>query len=246
MHFFDADLITIRARLAEMGGLAEEQLARALEAVASRDARLAQDVVARDAEIDRREMALEELSIRTLALRHPVARDLRETIAALKIASTIERIGDLAKSVARRAIGLSGAERQRTEASILRMGALAQAQLSEVLDAYAMRDAVAALAVWRRDVEIDELYNSLFRELVSEMSQQPRLVSTGAQLMFIAKNIERIGDHSTFIAEMTYFVVNGEALSDDRPKGDPMFPLIDLETDVEAAPLPGASRGRRV
>lgn len=226
---FDSDLQTLRARLLEMGGLAESQLSNALDAVRRRDLPLASEVVGRDAELDQREVSLEEMALRTLALRTPLAQDLRETIAALKIASTLERIGDLAKNIARRVRGLSNVTQPRISAGILRMGQLAQAQLAEVLDAYAARDTVAAVAVWRRDVEVDELYNSLFRDLVTHMTHEPGMVSQGAQLMFVAKNIERIGDHTTFIAEMTYYVVIGQPLGDDRPKGDPMFAVLDPE-----------------
>ncbi|MEO1329168.1 MAG: phosphate signaling complex protein PhoU [Pseudomonadota bacterium] len=227
---FDADLQSLRARLLEMGGLAESQLSKALDAVRRRDLPLATEVVTADAELDAREVWLEEMAIRTLALRTPLAQDLRETIAALKIASTLERIGDLAKNIARRVRGLSSVEAPRVSNGILRMGQLAQAQLAEVLDAYGARDTVAAVEVWRRDVEIDELYNSLFRDLVTQMTLEPAMVSQGAQLMFVAKNLERIGDHTTFIAEMTYYVVIGQPLGDDRPKGDPMFTVPDLDS----------------
>ena len=224
---FDADLLTLRARLSEMGGLAEEQLALSLDAVRRRDRPLAHRVVEGDVELDRREVALEELAVRTLALRQPLAQDLRETIAALKIASTLERIGDLAKNIARRSTSLTYGERPRVDASILRMGQLAQGQLSEALDAYGARDTAASVMIWRRDIEIDELYNSLFRELIAQMTQDPKMVGHCAQLLFIAKNLERIGDHTTFIAEMTYYVVIGQPLGDDRPKGDPLFPMLD-------------------
>lgn len=226
---FDSDLQALRARLLEMGGLAERQLARAIDAVRRRDLPLASQVVADDAELDSREVALEEMALRTLALRTPLAQDLRETIAALKIASTVERIGDLAKNVARRVRSLNEHAPPRVKSGILRMGQLAQTQFAEVLDAYAERDTVAAIAVWRRDVDIDELYNSVFRDLVAQMTHEPSLVSQGAQLMFVAKNLERIGDHTTFIAEMTYYVVIGQPLGDERPKGDPLFAIPDPE-----------------
>ena len=223
----DADLLVLRARVSEMGGLAEEQLSRALDAVRRRDLPLARSIVAADAELDRRERALEELSIRTLALRQPLAQDLRETIAALKIASTLERIGDLAKSVARRAAVLAERRPSRIETGVLRLGQLAQTQLADVLDAYGARDTPAALEIWRRDIGLDELHNSLMRDLLAEMSHEPHQLNQNVQLMFIAKNIERVGDHATFIAEMTYYVVTGHPIVDQRPKGDPLFPLPD-------------------
>ncbi len=224
---FENDLQTLRARLAEMGGFAEEQLEKALEAVSARDPALARRVVERDAELDRREVTVEELALRTLAFRQPLAQDLRETVAALKIASTLERIGDLAKNIARRVPALLEGALPRVDAGIVRMGRLAQSQLAACLDAYSAQDAVAAKAVWSRDVELDELYNSLFRDLITLMTQSPRLVSQGAQLMFLAKNLERIGDHTTFVAEMTYYVAVGAPLADDRPKGEPLIPLYD-------------------
>ena len=213
---FESDLNTLRARLAEMGGFAEEQLAMALAATSRRDKAAASRVVMRDAELDRREIEVEELALRTLAFRQPLAQDLRETVAALKIASTLERIGDLAKNIARRAPALMGDERPRVEVGIARMGRLAQAQLADCLDAYGAQDSAKAEDVWRRDVEIDELYNSIFRDLIALMTKSPRLVNQGAHLMFLAKNLERIGDHTTFVAEMTYYVVVGEPLADDR------------------------------
>ena len=233
---FDADLSALRSRLSEMGGLAEEQLAFALDAVQRRDIGLARRVIEADVELDRRENELEELAVRTLALRQPMAQDLRETIAVLKIASTLERIGDLAKNIARRISALTPDDRRQIDAGIIRMGQLAQGQLTDALDAYGGRDTAASVALWRRDIEIDELYNSLFRSLISQMTQDPKLVSHGAQLLFIAKNLERVGDHTTFIAEMTYYVVIGQPLGDDRPKGDPLFPLPDAHPVKEYDP----------
>lgn len=229
---FESDLQTLRTRLLELGGMAEEQLADALDAVARRDLPKARRVVSGDAELDRREAAIEEMAVRTLALRQPLAQGLRETIAALKIASALERIGDLAKSVARRTGALTPNDLQHVESGILNMGRLCRAQLTDALDAYSGRDTVAAREVWRGDVEIDELHNSLFRELLSSMSREPRVVEQGAQLMFIAKNLERIGDHTTLIAEMTHFVVVGEPLVDKRPKGEPIDTLKQFEEDV--------------
>lgn len=228
---FENDLQTLRAQLAEMGGFAEEQLDKALTALHRRDPALARAVVEQDAELDRREGVVEELALRTLAFRQPLAQDLRETVAALKISSTLERIGDLAKNIARRVPALLGERSARIDAGLERMGKLAQAQLAHVLDAYSALDAEAAKAVWMRDVELDELYNSLFRELITQMTQSPRLVSQGAQMMFLAKNLERIGDHTTFVAEMTYYVVVGAPLADDRPKGEPLIPLYGDEED---------------
>lgn len=232
---FDTDLQVLRARLAEMGGIAEEQLGLALAAAASRDPRLARKVVEQDVEIDRREISVEELALRTLAFRQPLAQDLRETVAALKISTTLERVGDLAKNIARRVPALIGEDMPRIDAGIQRMGRLAQSQLADALDAYSAQNTHAARSLWARDVELDELYNSLFRDLIAQMTQSPSLVSQGAQFMFVAKNLERIGDHTTFIAEMTYYIAVGEPLADDRPKGEPLIPLFDESEESVAS-----------
>lgn len=228
---FDSDLASLRARLAEMGGLAEEQLAGAIDAVRRRDLPLARQVAEADAALDRQEAEIEEVALRMLALRQPLAQELRETVAALKVATALERVGDLAKNIARRAESLSDHHRPKAETSIIRMGQLAQQQLSDALDAYGARDTNAALDVWRRDIVIDELHNSVFHDLIVQMTREPKLVSQGAQLLFVAKNLERVGDHTTFIAEMTYYVAMGRALKDQRPKGDPLYPILDPEDD---------------
>jgi phosphate transport system protein len=226
---FDTDLQRLQSKISEMGGLAEELLSHALEAVQRRDSDLASAVVQRDKALDRMEADLEQLAIRTLALRQPVAQDLRETIAALKIASTLERIGDLSKNIARRAQFLSRNQPIRLAAPVVRMGRQTLVQLTEVLDAYTARDTALAVSVWRRDVEIDEIYNSLFRELITYMMEDSRTITMCSQLMFVAKNLERIGDHTTFIAEMAYYVVEGERLGDERPKGDPVDTMLDFD-----------------
>jgi phosphate transport system protein len=226
---FDADLQRLSTRISEMGGLAEELLSHALEAVQRRDAELAAAVVERDKALDRMEAELEQLTIRTLALRQPLAQDLRETIAALKVASTLERIGDLAKNIARRSQFLTRAQPIRLAAPVVRMGRQTLVHLTEALDAYTARDTALAVSVWRRDVEIDEIYNSLFRELITYMMEDSRTIGLCSQLMFVAKNLERIGDHTTFIAEMAYYVVEGEPLGDDRPKGEPLDATMDFD-----------------
>jgi len=222
---FDTELEGISARISEMGGLAEEQLTQALEAVRTRDSQLAEEVIGADQRLDGLEMKLEETAIQTLALRQPVASDLREIVAALKIASTLERIGDLAKNIARRAKYLNERQPLKVSTSILRMGRQTQVLVAEVLDAYTARDTALAVSVWKRDIEIDEIYNSLFRELITYMMEDPRVIGLCSQLLFIAKNLERIGDHATFIAEMTYFVAEGTPLGDNRPKGEPVGEL---------------------
>jgi phosphate transport system protein len=218
---FDEELVQIQARLSEMGGLSEELLARALESMQGRDAALGRSVIERDAVLDAMEIGVEESAVKLIAQRQPVASDLRVLIAAMKIASTLERIGDLAKNIAKRAIPLSSARPIRPTASIVRMGRQTLTQLSDVLNAHAARDVDLAVQIWNQDIELDEMYNAIFREVVTYMVEDSRLIGAGAQLMFIAKNLERIGDHSTHIAEMVYYIATGKSLGDDRPKGEP-------------------------
>jgi phosphate transport system protein len=218
---FDEDLIQVQAKISEMGGLCEELLAAALESVQNRDPAMARSVIERDRLLDAMEIAIEESVVRVIALRQPVAADLRVLIAAMKIASTLERIGDLAKNIAKRAIPLSAARPVKLTGSIVRMGRQTLTQLSDVLNAHASRDVDLAVQIWNQDVEIDEMYNAIFREVVTYMVEDSRLIGVGAELMFIAKNLERIGDHATLISEMVYYIVKGENLGDDRPKGEP-------------------------
>ena len=219
---FDEDLTQIQAKISEMGGLAEEVLANALKSVQTRDANLARQVIERDKAIDAMEHVVEEKVVRVIALRQPVAMDLRVLIAAMKISATLERIGDLGKNIAKRAIPLSSEQPLKLTSSIVRMGREALNQLSDVLNAHASRDVDLAVQIWNRDVELDEMYNALFREVVTYMVEDSRMIGQGAQLMFIAKNLERIGDHTTQISEMIYYIVKGESLGDERPKGEPL------------------------
>ena len=218
---FDEQLVAIRAKISEMGGLAEELLADALKAVQERDSELAESVIKRDKRLDALEMEVEALTTQVIALRQPMALDLRLVIAALKISATIERIGDLAKNIARRALHLARTRPNSVTVSMVRMCRQVLGLLTEVLDAWGRRDVEAAVAVWQRDVEVDEAYNSLFREVITYMMEDARMISVGSQLLFIAKNLERIGDHTTQIAEMIYYVEKGTPLGDDRPKGEP-------------------------
>jgi phosphate transport system protein len=214
------ELESLSASVAHMGGLAESQFAAAIESVARRDSALAEHTVSEDARIDLLEQQIEQKAIQLLALRAPLGQSLRETLSAIKIASDLERIGDLSKNVAKRALVLNQEEPVKLTQSLSRMGRQSLSQLKDVLDAYIERDAEKSLAVWRRDEEIDELYNSLFRELLTYMMEDPRTIGLGTHLLFIAKNIERIGDHATNIAEIVYYLVNGSYLKDERPKGD--------------------------
>jgi phosphate transport system protein len=217
---YDEELRKLSDAIAEMGGLAESQLGLAIEAVAKRDIELAGRVVEGDSQVDQLERDVDNLAIRLLALRQPVARDLREIFAALKIASDLERIADYASNVAKRSIALSQSPLVRPVYALPRMAHFAQMEIKDVLDAYVQRDADKAFSVWIRDAELDEMYSSLFRELLTYMMEDPRSIGSCTHLLFMAKNIERIGDHATNIAENLYYLVNGSPLEQIRPKGD--------------------------
>ncbi len=218
---FQDQLEALATAIEQMGGLCETQLTDAIEAMARRDLGLAEKIVELDAKIDALEAQVEIQAIRLLALRQPLASDLRETLGALKISVDLERIGDLAKNVAKRAIVVSrDVTDQNLVLGLARMGRLALAQLKNVLDAYARRDVNAAMTVWKCDDEIDEIYNSLFRELLTYMMEDPKTISPATHLLFIAKNFERIGDHATNIAETVSYIVTGSKMTDARPKSD--------------------------
>jgi phosphate transport system protein len=217
---FTDQLEALASSVAQMGGLAEAQLADAIDAIARRDSGRAENVVAGDKRIDELQQQIEDKALKLLALRQPMAVDLRETLAAIKCASELERIGDLAKNIAKRAIVLNREPPIRLTQSLARMGGQSLNQLKQVLDSYSDRDAEAAEAVWRQDGEVDEMYNSLFRELLTYMMEDPRTIGICTHLLFIAKNIERTGDHATNIAEVVYHMVTGGYLATDRPKAD--------------------------
>src|SRR5215469_15523285 len=217
---FTEQLESLSASLAQMGGLAEAQLADAVEAIGRRDTALAEKAVGGDTRIDEIQQDIEDRAMKLLAARQPVAVDLRETLAAIKIASELERIGDLAKNIAKRALVLNREPPIRLTQSLARMGKVTLSQLKRVLDAFSDRDAAGAEQVWRQDDEIDEIYNSLFRELLTYMMEDPRTISLCTHLLFVAKNIERSGDHATNIAETVYHMVTGRHLETERPKAD--------------------------
>jgi phosphate transport system protein len=217
---FDEQLKRLNQEIVQMGGLAEAQLNSAIEALVKRDAVLAGQVVQNDARIDALEHEVGDLTVRMLALRQPMAQDLREVVAALKISSDLERIGDYAANVGKRAIALSQTPPVKSAHAIPRMGRLVQEIIKDVLDAYAEHDAEKAISAWQRDEEVDEMYNSLFRELLTYMMEDPRNISPCTHLLFIAKNIERIGDHATNIAETIHFLVHGRPIEAARPKSD--------------------------
>ncbi len=217
---FSADLEELSGDIARMGGLAEDALSDAIQSIATRDPLLAAGVVARDPQIDTMQVEIEKKILRLLALRQPLARDLRQTISGLKIAYELERIGDLAKSIAKRTKVLDAAEPTGAFKGVARMGRLVVAQLKRVLDAYSALETDAATSVWTRDEEVDEHYTSLFREVLTYMMEDPRMISSCTHLLFVAKNLERVGDHCTNIAEEVHFLVTGETLTTERPKVD--------------------------
>jgi phosphate transport system protein len=217
---YDEELRRLTNLITEMGGLAETQIADATDAVVQRDPDFAAEVIAKDEQVDRHDREVEAAVVRLLALRQPMARDLRDIIAALRIAADLERIADYAGNVAKRSIALSAAAPVRPVHALPRMSTLAQELTRDVLDAYIARDAEKAMAVWRRDEELDEMYSGLFRELLTYMMEDPRNIGPCAHLLFIAKNLERIGDHATNIAETIYFSVHGVPLEAHRPKAD--------------------------
>ncbi len=216
---FTGELDALTNEVARMGGLAEVAVNDCLGAVARRDTELAQAVIQRDPKIDAAQREIERQAIKLFALRQPLANDLRVVLTAWRIAGELERVGDLAKNIARRSLILSQSEPIQLTRSVERMGKIAAAHLQQVLDAYAKGDVQAAIGVWNADDNIDSHYNSLFRELLTYMIEDPRMISAGAHLLFIAKNLERIGDHGTNIAEYIHFSVTGEEITAQRPRG---------------------------
>lgn len=217
---FGSELDALSTDLARMGGLVESLVNDSITAVVRRDTALAQSVIERDPRVDASHRDMERRVTRMVALRQPVAIDLRETLSAWKIAGDLERIGDLAKNISKRTLVLNQADPVQLTRSIERMGRLAGSHLKQVLDAYSQRDVDLGIGVWYRDEEIDAYYNSLFRELLTYMMEDPRTIGPCAHLLFIAKNIERIGDHCTNIAETVHYLVTGEEMPVNRPKAD--------------------------
>ena len=218
---FDSDLQELSRMVAEMGGLAEKQIAESVDALAKRDTTLAQRVTVADKAIDVLQSEIEERAILTIARRQPMAVDLRAIVGALRLANDLERIGDLAKNIAKRVIALNGEfPPPKLIRGVEHMADLLLGQLKTVLDAYARRDVAKALAVWRGDEEIDAFCTSVFRELLTYMMEDPRNITFCIHLMFCAKNIERMGDHATNIAETVHYIIEGQPIADQRPKGD--------------------------
>jgi phosphate transport system protein len=218
---YDEELTVLNSKIAKMGGLAEKVLGQSFEALERRDPDLAADTIAEDDEIDQLQTEIEEQAVVMIARRQPMAYDLRQIMAALRISTDLERIGDLGKNIAKRAVAVVTEQQpKQLMLGLKHMGELSLSQLKEVLDAFIERDAERALNVWYKDEEIDSMYNSLFRELLTYMMEDPRNIGLCTHLLFGAKNIERVGDHATNIAETVYYLVHGRPITDQRPKGD--------------------------
>jgi phosphate transport system protein len=224
---FDIDLQDLTRMVAEMGGMAEKQFADSVDALAKRDVERAKRVIAADAAIDALQHEIEEKAVLTIARRQPMAVDLRMIVGALRVANDLERIGDLAKNIAKRVAPITaGIHPQKLIRGVEHMAAMVLGQLKLVLDSYAGQDLEKALLVWKGDEEIDALCTSLFRELLTYMMEDPRNITFCIHLMFCAKNIERMGDHATNIAETIYYMIEGRTLADERPKGDTLAALV--------------------
>ncbi|WP_298426770.1 phosphate signaling complex protein PhoU [Rhodoblastus sp.] len=218
---FDADLETLDRHISEMGGIAEKMLSDAMDALATMNIELAQKVIETDLRMDALQRTVEDLAVRTIARRQPVAIDLRDTVGVIRISADLERIGDQAKNIAKRAAKIAGEARlPRAIVGLKSMHDMAANQLKDVLDAFAQRDPDAAKAVWRRDAELDALEDAVFRDLLTFMMEDPRNITFCTHLLFCAKNLERVGDHATNIAETVYYIVTAQNLpGEERPRG---------------------------
>ncbi len=218
---YEQELSTLDSKISQMGGLAEQLVGEAFDSLASHNPTRAQATVASDATIDLLHRELEEQVIMMIARRQPLANDLRQVISVLKVAGELERVGDLAKNVAKRAQTVSGETHPKGLLTGLQhMTELASRQLKDVLDAFAARDAERAMVVWRKDENLDAVYNSVFRELLTYMMEDPRNIGLCSHLLFVAKNLERIGDHTTNIAETVNYMTRGTMPEGERPKSD--------------------------
>jgi phosphate transport system protein len=217
---YDEQLRKLRDMVARMGGLAERQVHDATRALVRRDAALAAEVVARDAALDQLEREIEAFAVRLLALRQPMASDLRFIVATMKVSHDLERIGDYARNAAKRSVVLAQQPALGSLNGFQRMSTLVQENLKLAIDALVNDDADAAGRVWAADEPIDNVYNGIFREMLTHMMEDARNITAAIHLLFIAKNLERIGDHATNIAETVHYAVRGDALPDERPKAD--------------------------
>lgn len=215
---YDADLTRLKNIIAELGGLAEHQLASAMTALDERNTELAGKIIAGDRRLDELDAAVNSFVVRLLALRQPMARDLRLIVSSLRISSDLERIGDLAKNIAKRTLTLAQSGNVRGP-RVARVGRLVQTVLRDIIDAYVADDAEKAILAWKRDGEIDDLCTALFSEVLAAMIESPQTIAGSTHLLFAIKNIERIGDHANNIAESVHFLVLGHPIGDVRPKG---------------------------
>ncbi len=216
---YEQELKRLRDLLADMGGLVESGVTLSMRAVLERDAVAAERVIEQDAFVDKLERDVEAFVIRMLALRQPMARDLREIVASLRITAALERIGDYARNIAKRSLILNQATFSHRLGGLSHMSHLVQENLKIVIDAIGEGDAETAERVWRADEAVDDIYNAILRELITYMIEDPRNITPCTHLLFIAKNLERVGDHATNIAETVYFAATGDNLPDERPKG---------------------------
>lgn len=217
---YDAELDALHTTIAEMAGLVEDQLIKSIDSVAKRDEKLSEECQEIDKKVDALEEEVESQVLRLLALRQPVAMDLRLIVSALKISNDLERMGDYATNVARRATALSHMPEVGPIKGIVRMGRLTHEIIADIVSAYVEGNVEQAVKAWRRDEEVDQMYTSLFREMLTYMMEDPRNITPCAHLLFVAKNIERIGDHGTNIAETIHFKEVGTRLEEKRPKAD--------------------------
>jgi phosphate transport system protein len=214
------ELKRLSSMIIRMGGLAERAVADATQALVERDSDLATDVVQRDVEIDKLEREIESFTVRLLALRQPMGSDLRMIVASMRISHDLERIGDYARNAAKRAIVISEQPQVGSLNGFQRMARLVQENLKNAIDALVTADVAKADEVWAADEPVDEIYNGIFREMLTHMMEDPRNITAATHLLFIAKNLERIGDHATNIAETVHFAVRGDTLTEERPKAD--------------------------
>ncbi len=229
---YDDELQRVTRSVTQCGGLAEELVSQSIVALSRVDTEIARAVIEEDKKIDALQREIEAMAISLIARRQPMAADLREVFAAIRIANDLERVGELAKNIAKRVIAIQDEfHSQKVVHGVEHMAELALAQLKNVLDSYAARDVREADTVWARDEEIDTLHTSLFRELLTYMMEDPRIITFCTHLLFCAKNIERIGDHATNIAETVHYLVTGEALTEERPKQSSVMPFDLQQTD---------------
>ena len=217
---FDQDIDRVRALISQMGGLAEHAIGEAMRCLTQRDLEGAQRVVENDKKLDALEVETERRAVQLIALRAPMAGDLRDVVAALKISGVVERIGDYAKNIAKRVPLLEGAGKIEPLALLPEMARIATGMVHDVLDAFVQRDEEMAVQVWERDSAVDDFYDSIFRTLLTHMMENPQNIGQSAHLLFVAKNLERVGDHATNIAEMVYYAATGQHMT-DRPGKSP-------------------------